>query len=149
MSQWIVKKNPFMLTAGEEEKEPYLNMPERSVLFNKACHQDKQCYYSKTCWNYIRACMTWEKGRTPLQPPLSVLLKPRGICSSKDWDIIENYRMLPFPHTLSYIIQGLFLSHFLFPSTSCPSFNKKLQGKIYRLKRMNKYQGQSQKWEKY
>lgn len=50
------EKNPFwpLLLVGEEEKEPFWNMPEHSVLLNKACPQEKLINLSLTCWAIIR-----------------------------------------------------------------------------------------------
>ena len=35
--QKIVEKNALELPAGGQEREPFLDMPEHSVLFNKVC----------------------------------------------------------------------------------------------------------------
>ena len=43
-SQGMLERNPFLLLSDGGQKEPFGNILENSVLFNKACPQEKPFY---------------------------------------------------------------------------------------------------------
>lgn len=59
--QEIVEKNALVLPARGEERGPFLDMSEHSVLFNKACLQERLAILSLICWGAIRSSLTWGK----------------------------------------------------------------------------------------